>query len=405
MPLNQSDKSDKSDELNPELYFDWAATAVPDQDILRAALLKSLECWGNPSSVHAAGKAARAALEKAREKCAGVLGCEPRQIYFTSGGTESDHIALLSVLNRPQKGNVLVSSIEHPALREMAAELKHVGIETRVIPADRSGIITPEAVRALIDEKTLFVTVMAVNNETGVVQPVREIADAITEAAAGKRRPKFHVDCVQALGKIPLDFSKAAARGIDSAAFSAHKISGPRGIGILYSQSPIEPFLKGGGQEGNVRSGTENLFGALAMSECMARHAIKKDGGALSRYNLQKSLCADFIRRLKSIPACSIIPASREEDDERFSPWIVQAAFKNIPGQVMLRALDAKGICISTGSACSSKKASRPVLEAMNVGAEERENSVRFSFGPSSTEKGMDALFEVVKEVCGNFSS
>lgn len=424
--------------VNPELYFDWAATAIPDQDILEAALKESLAAWANPSSVHAAGKEARAALEKARSDCAAALGVQAKQIFFTSGGTESDHIPLLAILNRPEKGNVAVSSIEHPALREMAEELKKVGIECRLIPSDKNGFVTPEAVLQTVDEKTLFVSVMAVNNETGAIQPVKEIAAALEEAYKGKRKPRFHVDCVQALGKVPIDFLNEP--GLDSAAFSAHKICGPRGIGILYLKKEEEIFLRGGGQEGGVRSGTENLFGAIAFAKCLERHAITapvaetKNGGktkSAARFEEQKEWTASFIKGLLSIKGCEIIPkargvlsqesnrggASGADDNgggvlsqeatfgasDNFSPWVVQASFNKIPGQVMLRALDAKGICVSTGSACSSKKASRPILEAMGVPAAQRETSVRFSFGPKTTQAGMQALLDAVKEVCAAF--
>lgn len=415
--------------VNPELYFDWAATAIPDQDILEAALKESLAAWANPSSVHAAGKEARAALEKARSDCAAVLGVQAKQIFFTSGGTESDHIPLLAILNRPEKGNVAVSSIEHPALREMAEELKKVGIEPRLIPSDKNGFVTPEAVLQTVDAKTLFVSVMAVNNETGAIQPIQKIAAALEEAYKGKRKPRFHVDCVQALGKVPIDFLNEP--GLDSAAFSAHKICGPRGIGILYLKKEEEIFLRGGGQEGGVRSGTENLFGAIAFAKCLERHAIPspraetKNGGktkSAARFEEQKKWTASFIRGLLSIKGAAIIPEARgvlsqegasgasggafgaSGASDNFSPWVVQASFNKIPGQVMLRALDAKGICVSTGSACSSKKASRPILEAMGVPAAQRETSVRFSFGPKTTQAGMQALLDAVKEVCAAFN-
>ena len=398
--------------VNPELYFDWAATAIPDQDILEAALKESLAAWANPSSVHAAGKEARAALEKARSDCAAVLGVQAKQIIFTSGGTESDHIPLLAILNRPEKGNVAVSSIEHPALREMAEELKKVGVECKLIPSDKNGFVTPEAVLQTVDAKTLFVSVMAVNNETGAIQPIQKIAAALEKAYKGKRKPRFHVDCVQALGKVPIDFLNDS--GIDSAAFSAHKICGPRGIGILYLKKEEEIFLRGGGQEGGVRSGTENLFGAIAFAKCLERHAISapvaeaKNGGkakSAARFEEQKEWTASFIKGLLSIKGCEIIPKARGLlSQENFSPWVVQASFNKIPGQVMLRALDAKGICVSTGSACSSKKASRPILEAMGVPAAQRETSVRFSFGPKTTQAGMQALLDAIKEVCAAFN-
>lgn len=384
-----------------ERYFDWAATAIPDEEILREALEESLEFWQNPSSAHSHGKRAKAALDEARKKCAAAFNARAENIFFTSGGTESNHIPLLSILNRPERGEILFSSIEHPAVREMSLELKHCGFSVRQIPCDKRGIVTAQNVRECLTDETLFVSVMAVNNETGAIQPIDEIARTLDEFYKGRRRPKFHVDCVQALGKIPLDISKC---GIDSAAASAHKICGPRGIGILYLKNPIEPFLRGGGQEGGIRSGTENLFGAAAFAKCIEHYA---GNSFLEKFEAQKKLAADFIKRLSTIKSCRVIPPARAENpsDENFSPWIVQASFGGIPGNVMLRALDAKGFAISTGSACSSKKASRPVLEAMGIEKDLRENSVRFSFGPLTTAQAMDALFEEVKNICGQFSA
>lgn len=386
---------------NSERYFDWAATAIPDAEILREALEESLEFWQNPSSAHSQGKRAKTALDEARKTCAAAFGARAENIFFTSGGTEANHIPLLSILNRPEHGEILFSSIEHPAVREMAIELKHCGFTVRQIPCDKNGIVTAQHVRECLTDETLFVGVMAVNNETGAIQPINEIADTLDTCYKGRRRPKFHVDCVQALGKIPLDISKC---GIDSAAASAHKICGPRGIGILYLKNPIEPFLRGGGQEGGIRSGTENLFGATAFAQCIERYA----GNSFEeQFEAQKKRAADFIKKLSTIKSCTIIPPARAENpsDEHFSPWIVQAAFRGIPGNVMLRALDANGFAISTGSACSSKKASRPVLEAMGIEKALRENSVRFSFGSSTTARATDALFEEVKRICEQFSA
>lgn len=389
-------------------YFDWAATSPSDPAILRDALEKTLSNWGNPSSSHKAGKDAREFFEEARNLCAKTLNVKPETIFFTSGGTESDQIALLSVLNKPVKGKVLVSSIEHPAIREQANALTKCGWEVISLKADKLGIITPETVSKALDEnpETHLVCIMAVNNETGIIQPVKEIADVITEKSKGRRKPKFHVDCVQAAGKIPLDISYP---GIDSAAFSAHKICGPRGIGILYlkDKESSESFLKGGGQEKGVRSGTENVFGAVAFSKVLEKYFISGTNTEAENHFVSMGASTDsFIEKLSSLKGCTIVPEGRLETENRklFSPYVVQAAFKNIPGQVMLRALDAKGFCISTGSACSNKKANRPVLEAMQVPADIRETAVRFSFGPLTKAEDVDALFETVKEVNGMFN-
>lgn len=380
--------------MEKEHYFDWAATSPADEDILKESLNETLECWGNPSSTHTVGKKARALFESARNRAAAALGVKTENIYFTSGGTESDQIPLLAVLAKPNKGTVLVSSIEHPAIREQSEALKNCGWNVIQIPADSDGVIQPQAVVDLITSDTVLICIMAVNNETGVIQPIYEIADAITKACEDKRRPKFHVDCVQAAGKITLNLGY---KGIDSAALSSHKICGPRGIGILYMKDAIEPFLRGGGQEKGLRSGTENVFGALAFSKCLERY-----------YNKQKATDADrtksFVVKLSALPGCTIVPPSRLEKPELFSPYVVQAAFKNIPGNVMLRALDSKGFSISTGSACSAKKNKRPVLEAMHVEPKLRENAVRFSFGPHTTDKAVDDLLAAVAEVNSQFN-
>ncbi|MDD5930712.1 MAG: cysteine desulfurase family protein [Spirochaetales bacterium] len=380
--------------MNIEHYFDWAATSPADEDILRESLEETLEFWGNPSSTHEVGKKARKLFESARLRAANAIGVKPECIYFTSGGTESDQITLLSVLTKPMKGTVLVSSIEHPAIREQSEALKNCGWKVLQIPADSDGIIQPQTVAEMITNDTVLICIMAVNNETGVIQPIYEIADAITKASEGKRRPKFHVDCVQAAGKINLNLSY---KGIDSAALSSHKICGPRGIGILYMKDACEPFLRGGGQEKGIRSGTENVFGAVAFSKCLERYYNKAKKSDAERTN-------NFIEKLGELPGCTIIPPGRLQKKDLFSPYVVQAAFNNIPGNVMLRALDSKGFSISTGSACSAKKNKRPVLEAMHVDAQLRENAVRFSFGPHTTDKAVDELVAAVSEINSQFN-
>ncbi len=385
-----------------EYYFDWAATSPADSQILNESLNATLKSWGNPSSSHSIGKEAKAALEEARKKSAEILGVSAEKIFFTSGGTESDHIPILSILNRPKKGSVLISSIEHPAVREMALELKKCGWTVDSIPADKNGIITPQAVEKKLTQDTALVCVMSVNNETGAIQPIYEIADTIAKFSEGKRKPKFHVDCVQAAGKIPLNLSY---KGIDSAAISAHKICGPRGIGILYIADAFEPFLKGGGQEKGIRSGTENVFGAVAISKALEKYWISDSNqAAKGRLENQINYTQNFIKRLAELKSCIIIPETRILNPENYSPWVVQASFENIPGQVMLRALDAEGFYISTGSACSSRKNNRPVLEAMHVTPQVSENAVRFSFGPLSTKEGIEELFEKIKEIVEKFN-
>lgn len=385
-----------------EHYFDWAATSPADEDILRESLEITLLNWGNPSSGHEVGKKAQNILEEARSRAAEALSVPSDTIYFTSGGTESDQIPLLSVMTKPAKGSVSISSIEHPAIREQAEAMKKCGWKVNVISSDKNGIITPEAVLSSLTSDTMIVCVMAVNNETGSIQPIYEIADAITEYGKGKRKPKFHVDCVQAAGKIPLNISY---KGIDSAAFSSHKICGPRGIGILYSKDKLEPFLRGGGQEKGIRSGTENVLGAVAFSKCLERYFIsEKNQSAMNKYLTQKEKTKLFVKALSELKGSAVVPAGRLENPDLFSPYVVQAGFEHIPGNVMLRALDSKGFYISTGSACSTKKNNRPILEAMHVDSKIRETAVRFSFGPHTTEKAIDDLLKEVTEVNKTFN-
>ncbi len=399
--------------ISTQHYFDWAATAPADSAIQEEALKFALEHWGNPSSIHAAGTDAHAALEECRQLCAKIMSVPADNIFFTSGGTESDHIPLLSVLTKPQKGSVLLSAIEHPAMREMASMLTNCGWKVITVKPNKDGFLQPENIIQNLQDDTVFVGVMAVNNETGAIQPIYEIADALETWSHGKRKPFFHVDCVQAAGKIPLNL---AHKGIDSASFSAHKIGGPRGIGLLYLAKPLTSFLRGGGQEKNIRSGTENLFGIKALSMCLEKYYITdKNADSIKRFEDQKKWTKSFIDSLKTIKGCAMIPHNRNSgitentsdsiNEDNFSPWVVQAAFPGIPGQVMERALSSEGFYISTGSACSSGSHSRPVLDSMNISGDEKESAVRFSFGHDTTQKAMQDLFEAVKKITNKFLS
>ncbi|MDR2898597.1 MAG: cysteine desulfurase [Spirochaetaceae bacterium] len=392
-------------------YFDWAASSVPDRNIWQEALDVSLEHFGNPSSVHRCGIDARDVLDEARKRSAAALGVPKEALFFTSGGTEADHLPILSLLQRPAAGSILISAIEHPAVKEQALMMRNCGWKVNTVRAERDGIVTPEAVAESLTDDTALVCIMAVNNETGAVQPIHEIAKAITDVSSGRKRPKFHVDAVQAIGKIPFSLSTP---GIDSAAISAHKIQGPRGIGMLYMPQRQEPFIRGGGQEGGIRSGTENLFGAWALSRCLEKYAYNSKAPAGNdfepSYNTAVRRMNGFIGFLQSIGSAHIIPESRTQEAisctelPRFSPWIIQAAFEGIPGEVLVRALSERGISISTGSACSAKKLSRPVLEAMKVPQQQALEAVRISFGPLTGDEDVQNLCNALEETIGIFS-
>ena len=385
--------------MEKEKYFDYGATSLPDAEILQEALALSLEYSGNPSSVHQEGLKAKNLIDEMRNRCGKVLGVKAENLYFTSGGTESDHIPFLALLNRPNKGSVVISNIEHPAVREIAESLKKTGWKVIVAPCNQMGIVEPETVVSKIQDDTVLVSVMTVNNETGAIQPIYEIATAIENHCKGKRKPKFHTDAVQAIGKIPVDLS---FKGIDCASLSAHKFYGPRGIGLLYCDYPLDSFLKGGGQEKGVRSGTENLFGIIAMTLCLEKYASKS--ALEENLKSEKENVDFFISEILKDKNATLIPECRSENSENYSPSVVQIAFNNIPGEVMVRTLSSKGFCISTGSACSARKMNRPILKAMGISDEKATNAVRFSFGAYTEKSHMENLIKELREISGMFN-
>jgi cysteine desulfurase len=331
-------------------------------------------------------------LESARARCAGVLGVPSEKIYFSSGGTESNAIVLHSLLRRQGKGRVLYSEIEHPSIRENCVALEKLGIQASTVGAEKDGRVTEATLSRALEKNpdARFAAVMGVNNETGSLMDL----GALVSLARGAKLPiHFHSDLVQAIGKISLDITRL---DLDSASFSAHKLGGPRGIGLLYLKKPIESFYAGGEQERGIRPGTENTLGALALADAMERRAGPITG--LEEKNARERL-KYLIGRLKTIKRCSLIPEGREEDDPRFSPWILQARFRDVPGAVMVRALDESGVAVSTGSACSSSSPERPVLAAMGVGEAARLEGIRISQGWSTSMQDMDALLLGIEKV------
>jgi cysteine desulfurase len=372
-------------------YFDWAATAVADPDVLAEAP------FGNPSSKHAAGRAAKTAYDDARSRCARVLGVEPRHVYFTGGGTEANTLVLHSFLRRKLEsgggGAMLYSAVEHPSVRENCLLLQHYGLDVREIAVEADGRVSAAALEKAFaaGKAPSFVTVMAVNNEIGSVNDVNLLVSWIR--AHSERPVHIHVDCVQALGKMPLPLKDW---DIDSASFSAHKLCGPRGIGALYLRKPLIPPYLGGGQEAGLRPGTENVAGALSFAAALEKYAAPEP---CAKYRAEAAeRLARFFAELRSFDRFHPIPGCRVEGPD-FSPYILQASFDGIPGEVFARALDEKGFCISTGSACSSTKTERPVLFAIGVREKQRLEGVRFSQGYTTTEAEIDALLSAVADV------
>jgi cysteine desulfurase len=374
--------------MSSRYYFDWAASAIP----------------GNPSSRHEEGRKAREALEDARSRCAAVLNVKPEQLYFSSGASESNAIVLFSILMkaRKQEGGAmfLYSAGEHPSILENSVPLEWLGIKSIQTGLSPDGTINRAALAAALEKnpQLRMAALIGVNNETGAVN---DLAALTNICRSGSKRPlHVHCDLVQAAGKIPIAL---AGWDIDSAAFSAHKIGGPRGTGLLYIRKPLVPLLRGGGQERGIRPGTENTQGAQAMAACLEAHAgAELEAAAQAAAARMKAL----ITRLRStVPERFVaIPEDRREDDSRFSPWILQARFKGIPGEVLVRILDERGFALSTGSACSTGKAKRPVLEAMGLDETARLEGVRISQGWSTSMEDMNALAEALVQVCGEYT-
>jgi cysteine desulfurase len=365
-------------------YFDWAATAIPDTETV------PVFPFGNPSSKHGEGRLAREALEDARRRCAAVLGVAADRLYFTSGGTESNALVLLSLLfrkNQTRNRGICYSAAEHPSIRENAAVLERLGIPGLPIGVEPDGRVSRRTLERALEKRPppLLAAIMTVNNETGSVTDLGDLTEFLRSSAGAGIH--IHSDMVQAIGKIPVDIP---GWDPDSASFSAHKLGGPRGIGLLYLRKSLEPVYAGGGQEGGIRPGTENTAGALALAECLERHARPEAAAAAGAEAADR--WAFLIKALKAIDRCTILPRDREERDPRFSPYILQAAFRGIPGEVMVRALDDAGFAISTGSACSSASKTRPVLAAMGVEEGPRFEGIRISQGWSTTGVDIEAL-------------
>ncbi|MCM1168075.1 MAG: cysteine desulfurase [Ruminococcus sp.] len=365
------------------IYLDNAAAAPVNSKALAAAMPFLTENFANPSSVHTPGRAASAALDNAREQCAAALGALPGEIYFTSGGTESDNLAVFSAA-RTGKRRIVTTAIEHPAVLNACAELGRRGFEIIKIPPDGEGIVHAESVAAAVNADTALVSVMAANNEIGTLQPIAEIG-----AFCRERGVMFHTDAVQAVGNIPLDMRSLPA---DMLSVSAHKIGGIKGAGLLFVRrgTPIPPLIFGGGQERGVRSGTENVAAIAALGAAVedAASDIPKRAERLSR------LRDMLIVRLEKIPG-SRLNGSRTArlcSNVNFS-------FCGVDGEALVMSLDLMGVCASTASACSSGKQRRShVLTALGLPEERLDGTVRLTLSERNTEEEILAAAEIIAE-------
>ena len=378
------------------IYLDWAATAVPDPDIIKASSDCAISTFGNPSSVHQTGQQANTVLEDCRVRCAAALGVKKEEVFFTSGGTESDNIVLLSLLRKPSRGTVLVSAIEHPAVLEPAAVLAENGYKAAYLKPGADGIIKPSTLEKALTPDTKLVTVMAVNNETGAIQPVHQLAAAVQNYAQHcGHKIHFHCDAVQGTGKVKLNF---ADPNIHSWAISGHKIRGPRGAGILVLNNSIQTMVRGGGQENGIRPGTENTAAIYGMTLALEKALADLDKNSAHAYHLMDTL----LNKLATNNSYQIIPENRKPGDKNYSPYVLSLAAVPIPAEVLARTLDDKGICVGTGSACSNrKKGQSKTLSAMGVTDDISFSRIRVSTGSITTEEEIEQFIKTLDQESG----
>ncbi len=367
------------------VYADNAATTKMSSVALDAMLPLLKDTYGNPSSLHTPGQTAKEELEKAREAIAACLNADPREIYFTSGGSESDNQAIMTALNmgaRKGKKHIVSSTIEHHAVLHVLQRLEKEGYEVTLVGVDKSGIVNPEAVAQAIREDTALVTIMFANNEIGTIQPVAEIGRICRDKGV-----IFHTDAVQAAGHIPIDVK---AMNIDLLSLSAHKFHGPKGIGVSFIRRGLAPavIIEGGAQERGRRAGTENVPAIAAMAAAL-EDACK---------NMEKNAAFVGALRDRLIEGLSQVPHSvLNGDKEKRLPNNVNMCFEGVEGEALLLMLDAKGIAASSGSACTSGSLDPShVLLALGHPHEVAHGSLRLSLSEYNTPEEMEY---VIREV------
>ncbi len=369
------------------IYMDNNATTPLSPEVLEAMLPFMKGVFGNASSIHSFGQEAAKALEAARKQVADLIGAEPKEIVFTSGGTEADNLAIRGVLEaNPGKRHVVTSRIEHHAVLHTLKGLEKQGIEVTYVGVDSHGLVDPVEVAAAAGSGTALVTIMTANNETGSVQPIAEIAAALSGKGA-----VFHTDAVQALGKIPLDAGKL---GVQLASFSSHKIHGPKGIGALFVSrgTRIKPIITGGHHERNMRAGTENVPAIVGFGKACAIAAADLEAESARLAALRDRLQKGILKIVQDVKL--------NGHPSRRLPNTLNLSFAFVEGESLLLNLDLKGIAVSTGSACSSGdlKPSH-VLMSMGLSAEQAHGSLRFSLGRENTGEDVEKTIKTVAEV------
>ena len=370
------------------IYLDNSATTPIKSEVLQEMMPYLTTEYGNASSLYSVGRSAKRAIEKARNRVAELLNCNHNEIYFTGGGSESDNIALkgFAYANKEKGNHIITSKIEHPAILETCKTLERQGFEVSYINVNEDGIIDVEELRKSIKTNTILISVMTANNEVGTVQPIEEIAKI-----AHDNNIVFHTDAVQAIGNVQIDVEKMR---IDMLSLSSHKINGPKGVGALYIKNGIEveKFINGGHQEKDRRAGTENVAGIVGIGKA----------AEIARKNMET-----HIRNLSKIRDYYIKKVQKEIPNIRINgsmenrlPGNANISFKGINASELIFKLDERGICVSSGSACSSGNTNPShVLTAMNVPEVYLNSAIRTTFGDNNTFEQVDYVIKILKQI------
>ena len=370
------------------IYLDNAATTPVDKRVLEAMLPYYSDVFGNPSSLHSHGQEAKKAIEEAREKVAKALGADFDEIYFTSGGSESDNWALKGVAYAlKEKGNhIITTEIEHHAVLHTCRYLEKEGFKVTYLPVDEYGLVKPEDLKKAITDKTILVSIMFANNEIGTIEPIEELVKI-----AHEKNVYFHTDAVQAVGNVPIDVKKL---DVDLLSLSAHKIYGPKGVGALYIKKgvKIHSLIQGGTQEKNRRAGTENVPGIVGLGEAIELITKNLDSHINKLTFLRDKLINGILEKIPYV-RLNGHPTKR-------LPGNVNLSFEFIDGESLILNLDMAGICASSGSACTSGSLEPShVLLAIGLSKELARGSLRLTIGKDNTEEDIDKVLEALPQI------
>ena len=373
------------------IYLDHAATTPLDPEVLDFMMPFFGELYGNPSSIYSIGRKARGALDDARDVIAGVLGCQARELIFTSGGSESDNLAIRGVAarNRDRGKHIICSQVEHHAVLHTCQDLERQGFDVTYLPVDATGTVSAADLAAALREDTILVSVMIGNNEVGTLEPVTELA-ALTH---DKSSAYFHTDAIQAFGKVPI---RVDDLGVDLLSISAHKIYGPKGVGCLYVRmgTRIEPMITGGGHERNRRAGTENVAGIAGLGKAVeiAARDFERDSGRIR----------DVRDRLTDGVLSGVRGSRLTGHPTQRLPHHASFLISGVAGDSLLMRLDHEGVFASSGSACTSGSLEPShVLLAMGISPQDALGSLRLTVGKRTTDADVDAALEVIQDAVG----